>query len=46
MAKFGATSEAGASWPRHGLVVVATTSCRDNNNKVQMIRLLLLFDKT
>jgi hypothetical protein len=31
-----ATSEAGARWPRIGLVVVATTSCRDN--KVQMIR--------
>jgi hypothetical protein len=31
-----ATSEAGARWPRRGLVVVATTSCRDN--KVQMIR--------
>jgi hypothetical protein len=31
-----ATSEAGARWPRLGLVVVATTSCRDN--KVQMIR--------
>jgi hypothetical protein len=31
-----ATSEAGARWPRFGLVVVATTSCRDN--KVQMIR--------
>jgi hypothetical protein len=31
-----ATSEAGAIWPRFGLVVVATTSRRDN--KVQMIR--------
>jgi hypothetical protein len=31
-----ANSEAGARWPRRGLVVVATTSCRDN--KVQMIR--------
>jgi hypothetical protein len=31
-----ATSEAGARWPRFGLVVVATTSCRDNT--VQMIR--------
>jgi hypothetical protein len=31
-----ATSEAGAKWPRIGLVVVATTSLRDN--KVQMIR--------
>jgi hypothetical protein len=29
-------SEAGALWPRFGLVVVATTSRRDN--KVQMIR--------
>jgi hypothetical protein len=31
-----AASEAGSRWPRRGLVVVATTSCRDN--KVQMIR--------
>jgi hypothetical protein len=31
-----ATSEAGARWPRFGLVVVATTSRR--YNKVQMIR--------
>jgi hypothetical protein len=31
-----ATSEAGARWPRFGLVVVATTSRRDN--KDQMIR--------
>jgi hypothetical protein len=31
-----ATSNAGARWPRCGLVVVAKTSCRDN--KVQMIR--------
>jgi hypothetical protein len=31
-----ATSEAGARWPRFCLVVVATTSRRDN--KVQMIR--------
>jgi hypothetical protein len=31
-----ATSEAGARWPRRGVVVVVTTSCRDN--KVQMIR--------
>jgi hypothetical protein len=31
-----ATSEAGARWPRFGLIVVATTSRRDN--KVQMIR--------
>jgi hypothetical protein len=31
-----ATSEAEARWPRFGLVVVATTSRRDN--KVQMIR--------
>jgi hypothetical protein len=31
-----ATSEAGARWPRIGLVVVATTTHRDN--KVQMIR--------
>jgi hypothetical protein len=34
-----ATSEAGARRPRRGLVVVATTSRRDN--KVQMIRPLL-----
>jgi hypothetical protein len=33
-----ATSKAGARWPICGLVVVATTSCR--NNKVQMIRLI------
>jgi hypothetical protein len=31
-----ATFEAGGRWPRRGLVVVATTCCRDN--KVQMIR--------
>jgi hypothetical protein len=31
-----ATSEAGARWPRFVLVVVATTTRR--NNKVQMIR--------
>jgi hypothetical protein len=31
-----ATSEAGARWPKFGLVVVATTCRRDN--KVQMIR--------
>jgi hypothetical protein len=31
-----ATSEAGAKWPRFGLVVVATTGRRDN--KDQMIR--------
>jgi hypothetical protein len=31
-----ATSEAGARWPRFGLVVVATTSRHDN--KVHMIR--------
>jgi hypothetical protein len=31
-----ATSEAGARWPRIGLVIVATTSRRDK--KVQMIR--------
>jgi hypothetical protein len=30
------TTEAGATWPRRSLVVVATTSCRDH--KVQMIR--------
>jgi hypothetical protein len=29
-------SEAGARWPRFALVVVATTSHRDN--KIQMIR--------
>jgi hypothetical protein len=34
-----ATSEAGARWPISGLVVVATTSCRDN--KIQMIRPLV-----
>jgi hypothetical protein len=34
-------SEAGARWPGFGLVVVATTSCR--NNKVQMIRPLELY---
>jgi hypothetical protein len=33
---YPATSGAGVRWPRIGLVVVATTSCRDN--KVQMIR--------
>jgi hypothetical protein len=31
-----ATSKAGARWPRFSLIVIATTSCRDN--KVQMIR--------
>jgi hypothetical protein len=36
-----ATSEAGARWTRFGLVVVATTSRRDN--KVQMIRPNVLF---
>jgi hypothetical protein len=41
-----ATSEAGARWPRRGLVVVATTSCRDN--KVHMIRpiYVLLYNNT
>jgi hypothetical protein len=34
-----ATSEAEARWPRFGLVVVATTSRRDN--KDQMIRPLM-----
>jgi hypothetical protein len=36
-----ATSEAEARWPRFGLVVVATTSRRDN--KDQMIRPLGAF---
>jgi hypothetical protein len=35
-----ATSEAEARWPRFGLVVVATTSRRDN--KDQMIRPLVI----
>jgi hypothetical protein len=35
-------AEAGARWPRCGLVVFATTSCRDN--KVQMIRPHELFE--
>jgi hypothetical protein len=35
-----ATSEAGARWPRFGLVVVATTNRRDN--KVQMIRTIVV----
>jgi hypothetical protein len=35
-----ATSEAEARWPRFGLVVIATTSRR--NNKDQMIRPLVL----
>jgi hypothetical protein len=34
------TSEAGARWPRRGLVVDATTNRRDN--KVQMIRPIVL----
>jgi hypothetical protein len=37
-------TEAGARWPRFGLVVVATTSCRDN--KVQMIRSLVVLSGT